>query len=90
MSATRNTYGRCVCGHLLFIHTDEDRRVRATDEPPYVFVTERRGECMHADCGCMEPHLPGFGVSPASAADVAASIAAILAAIDEATASDAA
>lgn len=97
----RDVQTRCLCGHLLFIHTDESRRVQTGDEPPYGLVIERRGECLNATCRCKEPRASlsraRIARHPAASVDLemtpeiaAAAIAAMLRAIDEASASDAA
>jgi hypothetical protein len=51
----RDVRMRCVCGHLLFIHFDEDRTIVTGDEPPHGIVRERKGHCMHALCACKRP-----------------------------------
>jgi hypothetical protein len=51
----RDVHTRCVCGHLVFIHVDENRTVVTGDEPPHGIIHERKGHCMYAECACKRP-----------------------------------
>lgn len=45
----RDLHSRCLCGHLVFIHTDEDRTTIGEHGNE---ITEMAGSCGYSGCTC--------------------------------------